>query len=164
MGVAVRPRRTPDLEVLLPVLQRTHEQEGYPVRPEAVSDWWLAPADGLGAWVAEVDGRVVGHVGLLPARGPSLPVWTSGSGREPDGLAVVARLFTDRTARGAGTALLERSVQEARARGRAAVLEVDVLSPAHAFYLRRGWTALGTVVQQWGPRTVTSAALLAPGA
>lgn len=34
-ALSVRPRRADDLSVLLPVLQRLHEQEGYPVRLEA---------------------------------------------------------------------------------------------------------------------------------
>jgi hypothetical protein len=54
-------------------------------------------------------------------------------------LAVVSRLFTDRTLAGAGSALLAHAVAQAGALDRTAVLEVDVLSPALGFYLRRGW-------------------------
>jgi GNAT superfamily N-acetyltransferase len=164
VGVAVRERVAADVDVLLPLLARTHREEGYPVRDEAVSSWWLAPEEALGAWVAADADRLVGHVALLPPRGPSLDTWTAGTGEPADELAVVSRLFTDRTVRGSGTALLERAVAEAAASGRTAVLEVDVEAPAYAFYLRRGWRELGRVRQTWGSRDVESAALVRPSA
>ena len=159
---SVRERLPQDLPVLLALLQRTHEQEGYPVRAAAVAADWVAPAHELGGWVALDGDRVVGHVALLPAQGPCLPAWSAGTGRAADGLAVVSRFFTDRTVRGAGTALLAHAAQQATAQGRVPVLEVDLLSPAHAFYLRRGWREAGRAVQQWGHRTVDVAAMVAP--
>ena len=42
------------------------------------------------------------------------------------------------------------------------MLDVDVLSPAYGFYLRRGWRDTGRAVQQWGHRTVDVAAMVAP--
>lgn len=159
--VAVRPRREGDLPTLLALLGRTHRDEGYPVRAEAVADWWLADPAAYGGWVATAGERVLGHVALQPAHGPSLPLWQDGAGRDADGLAVVSRLFTDRTVRGAGTALLAHAVEQASER--TPVLEVDVQSPARGLYLRRGWVEVGTVVQQWGHRTVESAALVHPG-
>lgn len=171
MRLELRPRSDADLDVLLPMLQRIHEQEGYPVRAEAVTAQWLTSADKpgvisqpeLGGWVAVDDGRVVGHVALHPPAGPCLPLWVAGTDREPDGIAVLSRLFTDRTVKGAGTALLGRALDEAARRGRRAVLEVDALSPAYGLYLRQGWHEAGRAVQQWGHRTVDSAALVAPG-
>jgi len=127
----------------------------------AAADWVAAP-DELGGWVATAEDRVLGHVALLPARGPCLPAWTEGSGRGADGLAVVSRFFTDRTVRGTGTMLLAHAVRQARVLGRVPVLEVDLLSPAHSFYLRRGWRQAGTAVQQWGHRTVDVAAMVGP--
>ena len=160
----LRQRAPGDLPVLLDVLQRTHEQEGYPVRAAAVAADWLADPAELGGWVAVDADRVVGHVALLPAKGPCLPAWSAGSGRDADGLAVVSRFFTDRSVRGAGTALLAHAAEQARAGGRVPVLEVDLLSPAHGFYLRRGWREAGRAVQQWGHRTVDVAAMVAPEA
>ena len=163
-AVALRERSAADLLPLLVLLQRTHEQEGYPVRAAAVSAHWLASPQELGGWVAVEQGRVLGHVALHPARGPALPQWQQATGREADGLAVVSRLFTDRSVRGAGSALLAHAAAQACAAGRAPVLEVDALSPARALYLRRGWREVGTVVQQWGHRTVDAAVLVGPGA
>lgn len=158
----LRPRRPEDLPVLLALLQRTHEQEGYPVRPEAVSDWWLASDRELGGWVAVHDGRVVGHVALHPAEGAGLPGWQQATGRAPDRLAVVSRLFTDRSVPGAGAALLEQAAAQARSRGREPVLEVDPDSAARDWYRRRGWRETGTAREQWGSRTVDAVLVVPP--
>ena len=158
-GIALRPRHPHDLPALLAVLQRTHEQEGYPVRAAAVSADWLADPDELGGFVAQAGDRPVGHVALHPPHGPCLPLWQQLGGAD---LAVVSRLFTDRSVAGAGTALLAHAVEQSARLGRTAVLEVDVLSPALGFYLRRGWRRAGSAVQQWGHRTVDVAALVQP--
>lgn len=162
-AVRVRPRRPQDLPLLLPALQRRHEEQGYPVRPEAVSPWWLADPSELGSWVAvdgvAVDGdRVVGHVALHPAGGAPLPLWEQATGRGASGLAVVTRLFTDGSAPGSGRLLLERACAEAGSRGRVPVLQVDPDSGARAFYGRLGWREVGTARQQWGHRTVEAVA------
>jgi GNAT superfamily N-acetyltransferase len=164
--LAVRPRVPADLPALLAVLQRTHEQEGYPVRAAAVrADWVAAPGELDGA-VAAAGRRGVGHVALHPADeredGAAVGLWERATGRDVDGLAVVSRLFTDRTTPGAGSLLLAHAVRRAGELGRTAVLLVDPDSPARAFYARRGWREVGTAVQQWGPRTV-DAVLMVPG-
>lgn len=158
---ALRPRHPDDVPGLLVLLRRTHEREGYPVREAAVSAWWLASERELGGWVAEQDGRLLGHVALHPADGDAaLRLWQQGTGRGPDGLAVVSRLFTGRTVTGTGVALLGHAVDQAAALGRAPVLQVDPESPARGFYLRRGWTDVGTVRQQWGHRTVDAVVMV----
>lgn len=161
MGVALRGRRPEDLPVLLAQLQRTHEDEGYPVRPEAVSDWWLASEHELGGWVAVHGDRVVGHVALHPAEGAGLPSWQAATGRPPHRLAVVSRLFTDRSVPGAGGALLAQAVAQARSSDREPVLQVDPDSAARDWYRRRGWREVGAARQTWGHRTV-DAVLLVP--
>lgn len=161
MRPVVRRRHAADLPALLVLLQRTHEQHGYPVRPAAVRTDWIASADQLGGWVAD-DGTVRGHVALQPASGAAVPLWRVGAGT--DRLAVVSRLFTDGAVRGTGTALLAHAVAQAAARGRTAVLEVDMRSAALVFYRRRGWRDAGTCVAQWGSRAVEVAALVQPEA
>ena len=166
-GLLVRDRRPIDLPVLLALLQRTHEQEGYPVRAAAVAaDWLAAPGELAGAVAVHV-GRVVGHVALHPGDDPAdasaLPLWRQATGRGPEGLAVVSRLVTDRSTPGTGTLLLRHAVERAASLGRTAVLLVDPVSPARGFYRRRGWREVGTAVQRWGHRTV-DAVLMVPGA
>lgn len=163
MGVALRPRQPDDLAALLVLLQRTHEQDGYPVRAAAVSDGWLASADELGAWVAVEGTRVLGHVALHPADGAAVPLWEQATRRPAEQLAVVSRFFTDGSVRGAGTALLTHAVEQAHAVGRDVVLQVDPDSDAVDFYRRRGWREVGSAVQQWGQRTVGAVAMVHPG-
>jgi len=165
-GPLVRERRPGDLPQLLSLLARTHEEVGYPVRSSAVSAAWLAPPGELFAAVAVAGGRVVGHVALHPADGPdddpALAGWQRATGRARDDLAVVSRLFTDRSVAGAGTLLLDRAAQHAERSGRAPVLLVDPVSAARGFYGRRGWAEVGTAVQQWGPRTVEAVLMVPP--
>lgn len=158
--LVIRPRAPEDVAGLLVVLQRTHDEEGYPVRQAAVSEWWLASEDELGGWVATDDGRVVGHVALHPAVGEALPLWQQATGKAAHQLAVVSRLFTDRTVRGAGTLLLQHAVEQAASMDRDAVLQVDPDSPARQLYLRRGWREVGTARQQWGHRTVDAVVMV----
>ena len=164
MRLTVRDRQPADLPALLTLLQRTHEQEGYPVRAAAVSAEWLASSAELVGAVATSGDRVLGHVALHPADRPAdagaLARWSGATGRGPDRLAVVSRLFTDRTVPGTGSALLEHAVERARDLGRVAVLLVDPDSGARAFYARRGWREVGSAVQQWGPRTVDAVCMV----
>lgn len=165
-GLVVRERRDTDLPTLLALLRRTHEEEGYPVRAAAVrADWLASPGELLGA-VAVHAARVVGHVALHPASDPAaasaVPQLEAATGRGPEGLAVVSRLFTDRSVPGSGTVLLAHAVTRAAQLERVAVLLVDPESAARAFYRRRGWQEVGTSVQQWGHRTVDAVLMVAP--
>ncbi|GGR94750.1 hypothetical protein GCM10010269_37180 [Streptomyces humidus] len=134
-------------------LALVHAHSGYPVdwpgRPAA----WLTPAALLAGWVAELDGRVVGHAALCAAgEGDAAATLWSGLPDRP-APAVISRLYVSPAARGhgVGAALLDRAAGAARARGLHPVLDVVAADPAAAFYERRGWRSLGTAVQEWGP-------------
>lgn len=154
----VRPRRDEDLPLLLEILERQQEQTQYPFSwppPGDPVEFVRRPTE-LAAWVAEVDGRVVGHVGLhrvspddelagLGARAHGVPV-----GR----LRAVEVLFVDRGVggRGVGSALLATATEHALADGGAPVL--DVVSEHEgpvALYLRRGWQVVGRFRPGWLP-------------
>jgi ribosomal protein S18 acetylase RimI-like enzyme len=113
------------------MLAEVHQSDGYPNRwPDDPSEW-LAPQNSVSAWVAERDGRLVGHL-VLTGRNDEL--W-------------VSRLFVDPSARGSkvGEALLRR----ARSRG---VLMLDVVESAEraiALYERTGWTLVGRRDAEW---------------
>lgn len=172
VDLVVRPRVPADLPALVAILQRSHDQHGYPVRASVVrADWLALPTELLGV-VAEHDGRVVGHVALHPVatgdEGERLAGerWSAATGVPPGRLAVVSRLVTDGTVRGAGRALLGTAVSAARARGRAPVLLVDPAAAARGFYLRRGWREVGTARQRWGEHVVDAVLMVVdpPGA
>ncbi|KQS54667.1 hypothetical protein ASG36_19540 [Geodermatophilus sp. Leaf369] len=158
----VRPRAGADLPGLLAILQRSHELHAYPVRASVVrADWLALPTELMGA-VAEHEGRVVGHVALHPADGPGHDAgeqlaaqrWAAATGVPVSQLAVVSRLVTEGSVRGAGSALLAHAVRVAGDLGRVPVLLVEPEADARGFYRRRGWREIGTARQQWGEHTV----------
>ncbi|WP_197287576.1 GNAT family N-acetyltransferase [Streptomyces apocyni] len=164
----VRGRRDGDLEDCVRALAEVHRRDGYPVNWPAEPAAWLSPPSLLAAWVAELDGRVVGHIGLCGSGpGDAAPaLWGSRQGGEGGATAVVSRLFVAPVARGQGIgALLVRgAVQDARGRALQPVLDVVASDAAAlALYERLGWEALGTVEQRWGPgQTVAVRCFAAP--
>ncbi|MEL5953282.1 GNAT family N-acetyltransferase [Streptomyces sp. CLV115] len=169
-GCRVRWREDSDLDACVELLADVHERDGYPGNwPEHPGDW-LAPPALFAAWVAEVDGQIVGHVGLAEGgagdRAPAL--WARRAGVPVEKAAVVSRLFVSPAARGhgVGALLMERATGEARRRGRHPVLDVVTSdTSAVALYGRLGWTLLATVDHRWSPtetETVTLHCYTAP--
>ncbi|MGC8922905.1 GNAT family N-acetyltransferase [Streptomyces sp. PG2] len=157
----IRPRTDEDVENCVAVLARVHACEGYPVDwPDRPAAWLAGPAP-LGAWVAELDGRPAGHVGLFRGgEGDAAPgLWSrrhGRSGKPTAPTAVVGRLFVDPGARGhgLGALLLDRAEREAHGRGLHPVLDVVASDTAAiALYERLGWQRMATVEQRWGPLT-----------
>jgi len=134
----VRARRDDDLEPLVAILARTHRLDAYPVRASRVEASWLVEQV-LAAWVAERDGRVVGHVAL----------------QDDGGVLAVVRLFVDPSARGLGLggALLDVVDDHARQAGATlSLLVMDDDRAAVALYERRGWRRTGSRPADWsGP-------------
>lgn len=159
-GRSVRPRTAGDVETCVRLLKEVHRCDGYPVNWPDRPEQWLTQA-ALGAWVAELEGRVVGHVGLAPAGdGDVAPgLWGERNGTSRELTAVVSRLFVAPGARGhgIGALLVGRAVEEARRRGLHPVLDVVASdTAAAALYERLGWELLATVEQSWSPtQTVT---------
>ncbi|MGU3435107.1 GNAT family N-acetyltransferase [Actinomycetes bacterium M1A6_2h] len=170
-NIRVRPRLDGDMPDLLRILQRSHELFGYPVRASVVRADWLAVTNELGAWVAEHDGLVVGHIALHPTAAPGHDAgeddasaqWQRATGVSADQLAVVSRFVTDGSVKGSGTALLDHAVRGADEAGRVPVLLVEPNSAALGFYRRRGWREIGTSMQQWGEHRVEAVLMVAPG-
>ncbi|MFJ9588557.1 GNAT family N-acetyltransferase [Streptomyces acidicola] len=152
------------------VLAEVHRCDGYPVNWPDRPDEWLSQASAvstasttsaLGAWVAELGGRVVGHVSLSRSgEGDLAPgLWSERSGTSKDLTAVVSRLFVAPRARGhgVGALLIGRAVGEARRRGLHPVLDVVASdTAAAALYERLGWELMATVEQRWSPSQLVS--------
>ncbi|WP_190139004.1 GNAT family N-acetyltransferase [Streptomyces longispororuber] len=167
-AVRVRPRTGDDLTACVRVLADVHRRDGYPVNwPERPGEW-LAPASLVGAWVAELGGRLVGHVGLARSGAGDLApgLWGERHGAATELASVVSRLFVAPQARGhgVGALLIGRAAEEARRRGLHPVLDVVASdTAATALYERLGWRRLATVGQRWSPtQSVTVHCYAAP--
>jgi GNAT superfamily N-acetyltransferase len=140
----IRRRRSRDLTSCARLFRRAFFEGQFPgVRPDAVRTW-LDGDDVVGAWVAEREGEVVGHVaisriGLDPV---SALRWRETTGHEPAELEAVSRLCVRPSFRsqGIGAALVAAAVDDVRGRGLVPVLEVATTTPTAPTYARgHGW-------------------------
>ncbi|HEX3787958.1 MAG TPA: GNAT family N-acetyltransferase [Pseudonocardiaceae bacterium] len=142
----IRERRPEDLTACVAALAEVHAADAYPVRWQADPAGWLSQGRTLGAWVAEHDDRIAGHIALNAENGDACArVWAE-FGERPAG--VLCRLFVPPAARGfgLGAQLLARAAEHARVLGRQPVLEVLALNKdAIALYDRLGWRLLRTI-------------------
>ncbi|HEY0699110.1 MAG TPA: GNAT family N-acetyltransferase [Micromonospora sp.] len=147
--IAIRPRREDDLARCVEILVQVHRADRYPVVWPPEPTRWLTPRNLRGVWVAEHEGRVVGHVAACDATGdPAAGLLTERTGLPTSQMAVVSRLFVDPAARGleVGGWLMATVGMYAREHDLRLVLgALDVHTGAAGFYDRLGWRRLGTV-------------------
>jgi GNAT superfamily N-acetyltransferase len=125
----------------------THVLDGYPKYAPDNLGTFIHDSAEVAAWVAESEGRVVGHVAVHAAAGdPALPAARAVTGLTADQLLVVARLMVhphDRR-RGIGHQLLDLATSYARSRELVPVLDVAQESaPAICMYEELGWQRAG---------------------
>jgi GNAT superfamily N-acetyltransferase len=147
--VLVRERAEADLPGCVELARQVHEQDGYPHYLPGDLHGFLVRPDAYGAWVAERDGRIAGHVALHPRSSPPVMALASAAAGQPaDRLGVIARLLVAPATRraGAGRALLEHAQREALTRGLWPVLDVAAdLTGAIRLYESCGWVRAGAV-------------------
>jgi GNAT superfamily N-acetyltransferase len=145
MAAVIRPRAEADLAACAEALWTTHKTSGYPAVWPRDPVRWLTPGDGgEPAWVAAVNGAVVGHVAL--GRDDDI----AGTATVPS-LAIM-RLFVAPVARarGVGAALLAAAVDFVRANALLPVLTVaDSGDAAIRLYERAGWRRIGERRADW---------------
>jgi GNAT superfamily N-acetyltransferase len=144
----IRPRREDDLERCVALLRGVYEVDRYPVIWPSETVPWLLGRDSLAAWVAEDDGRLLGHLSLHATDASrARPQWCEALGVGAEALAVVSRFFVSPEARGRGIGgeLIARAEEHAERHAARLVLDVaEHNRDAIAFYERRGWTRVGT--------------------
>ncbi len=146
----IRPRAKEDLAGCVAVLRQVHEHSGYPSTWPADPGGWLTPAYLVAAWVAEEGGLITGHVALV--RGVRYECLLQHTGRDPDELGGISRLFVAPATRRRGLArsLLEAATASAKEHGLQPVLDVvDDSRAAIAVYERSGWKLVGTQTATW---------------
>lgn len=139
----IRRKAEDDQAQCLDLLMQVHESDGYPLYlPEDVPTF-ITPEYEMAAWVAERDGRIVGHAALHQAsEDPTLAAAQRATGLPAERLAVVSRLFTTSALRraGIGRALLRYATEQAASRSQRAVLDVGkTLTAPVALYESEGW-------------------------
>ncbi|KAI2463592.1 putative acetyltransferase [Annulohypoxylon bovei var. microspora] len=150
----IRPRTEEDVGACHQVLKAVYETSGYPVG--GVRDPAPLFAKEEAAWVAEIDGTVVGHVSLAKASPDNVAValwWQQNP--EDIQISVLGRLFVHPDNRKGGTAsrLINAAVEEARRAGQRPVMFALVKDQdAIRLYRRLGWQYFGTAVYRWGDR------------
>jgi len=142
-GVRIRTKDSGDTAACVRLVTEIHCTDGYPQPLPADPAAFVTPSYETVAWVAESDGRIIGHVALhRPALDPTLQVAQRVTGLSPNRLALVARLLVDPTRRrlGVGRQLLAAATGHAASLGQRAVLDVirDAGAPI-ALYEAAGW-------------------------
>jgi len=147
------------MQALSVLLRRVHETDGYPtVWPSDVGRW-LVSDNANEAWVADLNGSVVGHVSLSrPESRAATKVWITATQRPIKGLAAVTRLFAAPEARGTGVGprLLQHAVDAAHRLDRWPVLDVrqDGRAGASHLYEAAGWRLVGSAPLRLAPEVV----------
>src|ERR1022692_4504967 len=117
--IDVRARSPADLAACVGVLRLVRVSDGYPAFWPANPERWIAPDWEHLAWVAtDAQRAICGHIALHRADGHAASqLWTEATGRGPDSLAAVARLFVAPSGRrrGVGKALLDVATETAYA-------------------------------------------------
>lgn len=157
-AVVIRPRRPEDVTALVEVMGRQQPVSRYPLvwpLPEPAADF-IARGTERAAWVAEVDGVVVGHVSSTIVPDDEIhSVWSRSTGRPNSELGCVSSLFVDLDVigKGVGGRLLDTAVAEIRGGGRTPVLDVttQTQNPASSVYEHRGWQLAGHARPLWLP-------------
>jgi GNAT superfamily N-acetyltransferase len=157
-----------DLAACEVLAQQVHALDGYPVYLPGDLRSFLASPTAYDAWVAEGDGRVIGHVALHRKSSRAVLALASEATRLPtDRLGVIARLLVspDHRRRGIGGSLLDVAMRAAQARDLCPIL--DVVSHHHtaiALYETCGWTKAGSVTVSWDTDVeIEEFVYLAPG-
>lgn len=145
---SIRARSDNDLRECAHLLETVHRVNGYPMFWPDDPVRWLSPSALLGAWVAEDDRRIIGHIALRAGTAEkSAYFWSSATGLPPEQLGAISRLFVARESRGAGVgrALLDAACAEATAQGLHPALDVvETNHDAIRLYEQRGWRRVRT--------------------
>ncbi|WP_052663729.1 GNAT family N-acetyltransferase [Psychromicrobium lacuslunae] len=172
--ISVRPRTLGDREGLLKALASCARHSGYFAAEDGslVSHAEASLFDDRydAAWVAEVDGVVLGHIAVMPLPlaedQESIPLWTAATGRSAEAHTLIKRLFVDPQAQGGGIAraLMATAMAHLAAAGQIGVLDtVSVAQPAMKLYQGLGWREIGRTKPSWTDEPFDMVLFVAPG-
>lgn len=141
--------------------------DGYPPHLPQELRQFVASPDAFDAWVAEVDGHIVGHVALNQTTSDEVVAHACEVLNKPaESLGVVARLFVSPAYRraGAGGRLLQAATEACNIRGLTPILDVAThFEPAIALYEKHGWRRIGYVTVAFRERDLHEFVYVGPG-
>lgn len=158
MDLVIRARRDSDLPALTDLLGRQQAETRYPFVwpfPRPIEEFLKRPTE-LRAWVAELDGAVVGHVALESVEDdPIGRSWAKAHQAAIGELRCVSVFFADvsRSGQGIGSRLLATASYAALAEGYPVLDVVAAHTTPIELYLRRGWQIIETTQAPWHPGT-----------
>lgn len=150
----IRAIQDADIPGAAAALVQVHTTDGYPVEGVAQPTEWISSPAVAQAWVADVGGRIIGHVAVMrPQREDAVTLWHALSRDDEASIGVLARLYVVREARGhsVGEGLVQAALAYAKERGMRLVLDVmtkDV--SAIRLYERMGWRVIGRATHAFG--------------
>lgn len=149
----IRLRRKEDAQALVTLLKKVHAHSGYPVIGTECAAEFIYNKESLEAWVAELDGQVVGHASVDPCDFSSPPVtlWLEQGGEK--NIAGFNRLFVDPACQGKGIAKqLVTTVQDYGHKHELRLLlyVVERFSAIRALYEKFGWIYYAESVFRYG--------------
>ncbi len=152
--IVVRPIADADIPGAAAALVEVHATDGYPVEGVENPEAWVRPTGVMGAWVAEKEGKIVGHVAVMqPHEEGAVSLWREKSGETVERIGVLARLFVVREARqyGTGERLMRAAMDYAQESSLRLVLDVMTKDAAAIrLYERLGWQHIGEVTHHFG--------------
>nr|WP_281379690.1 GNAT family N-acetyltransferase [Flexivirga oryzae] len=140
------------------MLGRQQAQTRYPFIwpfPQPVEEFLKRAAE-LRAWVATIDGEVVGHVAVTAVDDdPIGRSWAAAHDVPIAELRCISVFFTDitRSGQGIGSRLLQHATDFALADGYPVLDVVAAHETPVKLYLRRGWQLIETTQAPWHPGT-----------
>lgn len=141
-GPIIRPRNAGDMTECIEVLRAVHQRDSYPVNWPADAKGWLEELEA--AFVAEIDGHVVGHVAARISDDDARVV-------------TVERLFVSPSANGRGLGARLLAVAAAHGNADVAILAVaDNGHHARRLYSERGWSLRSRTPITWGGSEASS--------
>jgi GNAT superfamily N-acetyltransferase len=133
----IRERSAEEVAECVAVLWRVHLHDGYPLAWPDDAAGWLTPTSMRQAWVAAVDGKIVGHAMV----------------RERRGVFTFNRLFVAPEGRGLGAAkaLLAKASEWAKEQGvdRLTLDVAHTATAAIALYEQNGWRRTHSAPADW---------------
>jgi ribosomal protein S18 acetylase RimI-like enzyme len=161
----VRERTDTDLAGAAKALVEVYAADGYPVEGVDQPEAWLQPEGLIRAWVAVMNGKIVGHVGISQSQGEeAVKLYLDQEPVPEDQVTVLARLFVHPEARkrAIGKKLLVAVYDYAQQHGLRIVGEAMAKDKtAIRLYERLGCRILGETTHHYGDGQETPAVCFA---